>query len=211
MQRCGSFQHARQLRPQQQFFKCKHKHVYQHQHPRNKNKDVKREAYLESGYALWCAIGGFTLIPKLLQVQSRYLSPPVIAIGTGMLMSWLGVIPCSCVAYNIIQQALLPFALALFLLEQNISNVLEGSKSMLVSFLLGAFGIMVGTVVAWQIGGHFLPQSEAKKVAAALCATYIGGTVNFVAVGQDVVRQPQASCSCFSSPSVHPWVHYNCF
>lgn len=52
---------------------------------------------------------------------------------------------------------------------------------MLAAFLIGAGGVVLGTAVAFAlVGGQLGPQGY--KVAACLCASYIGGSVNFAAV-----------------------------
>lgn len=58
-----------------------------------------------------------------------------------------------------------------------------------MAFLIGAVGTVLGTAVAfYAIGPKLGP--DGWKVAAALCASYIGGAVNFAAVSQAVALAP---------------------
>ena len=61
---------------------------------------------------------------------------------------------------------------------------------MLAAFLIGAVGMMLGAVVGCAVmgpwigglgsaGGH-----QATCVAASLCSSYVGGSINFVAVSK---------------------------
>lgn len=55
---------------------------------------------------------------------------------------------------------------------------------MLLSFIVGSFGTLIGTIVAWRLVplAPSLGATDAWKIAAALCARHIGGAVNYVAL-----------------------------
>lgn len=60
--------------------------------------------------------------------------------------------------------------------------VSEGAP-LLASFLLGAAGMVVGAALAWALVGRWMgPQGPA--LAACLTASYVGGTINFIATAQ---------------------------
>ena len=53
------------------------------------------------------------------------------------------------------------------------------------AFALAATGTIAGAFVAWAMaGGALAAQAGGKAVASALCASYVGGTLNFAAVVQ---------------------------
>ena len=54
---------------------------------------------------------------------------------------------------------------------------------------MGAFGTVLGTAVAYSLIGPQLGP-EGWKVAAALCGSYIGGSLNFAAVSQALALAP---------------------
>lgn len=49
-----------------------------------------------------------------------------------------------------------------------------------VAFAIGSVGVVAGTLLGWWLLGSRLG-GEGAKVAAALCASYIGGSINFAA------------------------------
>lgn len=68
-------------------------------------------------------------------------------------------------------------------------RLLSSAGPTLVAFVIGAIGTVVGTTVAfWLVGPRLGP--DGYKVAASLCASYIGGSVNFAAVSQAVGLAP---------------------
>lgn len=68
----------------------------------------------------------------------------------------------------------MPLGAACYLLESDLSQLLGSAGPTLAAFVVGAVGTLVGTLVAfWLVGPRLGP--EGWKVAAALCASYIGG------------------------------------
>lgn len=65
-----------------------------------------------------------------------------------------------------------------------------GGKALL-AFGVGAVGTILGTVAAWCLVSHMLG-SEGWKIAAVLCATYIGGSINMISTA-DVVGLTSSS------------------
>jgi uncharacterized membrane protein len=110
------------------------------------------------------------------------LSGPLVAILLGLASSGLGLVPVSSPVYGVISGALLPLGVALYVLEVNVANVFSRESSqMLLAFLCGAVATCVGTVVAYAVCSRGL-SVDGVNIAAALCASYIGGSVNFAAV-----------------------------
>jgi uncharacterized membrane protein len=67
------------------------------------------------------------------------------------------------------------------LLEENIYVLCAGST--LKAFWFGAIGTVMGAVVAFGAVGHFLGPNG-WKIASSLCASYVGGSVNYAATAQ---------------------------
>jgi uncharacterized membrane protein len=67
------------------------------------------------------------------------------------------------------------------LLEENIYVLCAGST--LKAFWFGAIGTIMGAVVAFGAVGHFLGPNG-WKIASSLCASYVGGSVNYAATAQ---------------------------
>ena len=110
------------------------------------------------------------------------VSGPLAAILLGLASSGLGLVPMSSPVYDAISGVLLPLGVALYVLEVNVSNVFSRESSqMLLAFLCGALATCVGTVASYAVFSKLM-SADGMNVATALCASYIGGSVNFAAV-----------------------------
>ncbi len=112
------------------------------------------------------------------------LSGPLIAIVVGLAAAGLGLVPATATSpvYGTISDVLLPLGVALYVLEVNVANVFSReSSSMLLAFLCGAFATTVGTIASYAVFSRYL-SVYGMNIAAALCASYIGGSVNFASV-----------------------------
>lgn len=131
-------------------------------------------------WAVLLATGAAALVAERTQ-WGRSFSGAVLAIGGGFLLSNTGVLPASAPAYDMVWGYLVPLAIPLLLVRADLRRIVKESGPMLVAFSLGAVGTVVGTVVAF----HLVPLGEEGfKLAGVFCATYIGGSINYVAVAQ---------------------------
>ena len=81
--------------------------------------------------------------------------------------------------YDAIFAYVVPISIPLLLFNVNIREIAKKSGRLLIAFLAGAIGICLGVIAAH----HIVPiDGAAHKVAAVYTATYIGGSVNFIAV-----------------------------
>lgn len=111
----------------------------------------------------------------------RSFSGPVLAIGGGFLLSNLGVLPATAPTYDAVWNSLVPLAIPLLLVRADLRRILREAGPMLVAFSLGAAGTVAGTVVAFRL----VPLGEeGYKLAGMFCATYIGGSINYVGTAQ---------------------------
>ncbi len=109
------------------------------------------------------------------------LSGAVIAIGTTFILSNLHVIPASAPAYDMVWSYLVPLAIPLLLFKADLARIVREAGPTLIAFVAGAVGTVIGTVVAF----HMIPLgSNGWKVAGIFCATYVGGSMNFIAVAE---------------------------
>ncbi|CAI5536286.1 unnamed protein product [Closterium sp. Naga37s-1] len=87
-------------------------------------------------------------------------------------------------------------AVALVLLETDVTSAFTQSGPGLLAFMLGAAGTIAGTLVGFSLAGPSLGV-EGWKVAACFCATYIGGSVNYAAtakaLGMDITAGAAAA------------------
>jgi uncharacterized membrane protein len=113
----------------------------------------------------------------------RSLGAALVGILLGMLLSNTGVIPGLSPAYDFLQGTGVSIGIVLILLGVDVRSVLDAGPTMLVAFFLGALGTAVGAMAAAfllapEIGG------ETWKLAGQFTGTYIGGGMNFAALGQ---------------------------
>ncbi|MDR6224133.1 DUF819 family protein [Desmospora profundinema] len=76
----------------------------------------------------------------------------------------------------------IPLAIVLLLLSTDLSSLRRLGKPAGIAFTLGALGTMIGAVVAIAVTAGSIGE-EAWKVGGQFTASYIGGGVNYAAVG----------------------------
>ncbi|BDA42552.1 Uncharacterized membrane protein YjcL [Coccomyxa sp. Obi] len=114
-------------------------------------------------------------------VVGKVLGGPMLAIAAGMVCSSTGLMPLQSPVYAIVWEYLVPLASVLLLLEADLRELLSVARTTTFCFILAALATICGTFVAFLSMGHELG-IEGWKIAACLCASYIGGSVNFSAV-----------------------------
>ena len=128
-----------------------------------------------------CAAGA-----KLAEEKTKLganISAPLLAMASAMLLATTGIIPSASPALDLVWRALMPLAVALSLLGVNLRDAARTSGPALAAFAVGAIGSIVGTVVAFALVGSSLGP-DAWRVAACLCASYVGGSLNYAATAQ---------------------------
>jgi len=137
----------------------------------------------DNHWALWAVLlsgAAFGLWAERTRWGAR-VSGAVLAIGATFLLSNVGIIPTDAPAYGAVWGYVVPLAIPLLLLNADLKRILRESGPTLLAFLAGAVGTVVGTVIAfWAIPLG----EEGYKLAGIFCATYVGGSVNYVAASQ---------------------------
>ena len=109
------------------------------------------------------------------------ISGAVITMLVGFFLSNLRIIPLDAPTYSVVWSFLVPFSIPLLLFKANVVRIIRESGSMLVAYLIGSVGTLLGTIFAY----YLIPLGEqAEKLAGVFCATYIGGSVNFFATAK---------------------------
>jgi len=134
-------------------------------------------------WALWAILltaGAFGLWAERTSWGSK-LSGAVIAIGATFVLSNLRVIPSSAPAYDVVWSYFVPLAIPLLLFKADLRRIVREAGPTLIAFAIGAVGTVVGTVVAFNL----VPLGdEGYKLAGIFCATYVGGSLNYVAAAE---------------------------
>jgi uncharacterized membrane protein len=137
----------------------------------------------DAHWAIWAVLlvtAAFALWAERTRWGSR-LSGAVIAIGTTFVLSNLRVIPPAAPAYDTVWGYVVPLAIPLLLLKADLRRIVREAGPTLVAFLAGAVGTVIGTLVAFRL----VPLgAEGWKLAGVFCATYIGGSINYMAAAQ---------------------------
>jgi uncharacterized membrane protein len=134
-------------------------------------------------WALWAVLlsaGAFGIWAEKTGWGSK-LSGAVIAIGTTFVLSNLRVIPSAAPTYDAVWGYLVPLAIPLLLFKADLKRILRESGPTLLAFAAGAVGTVAGTWVAF----HLVPLGEEGwKLAGIFCATYVGGSLNYMAAAE---------------------------
>ena len=134
-------------------------------------------------WALWAVLlsaAAFGLWAERTRWGSK-LSGAVIAIGATFVLSNLRIIPVAAPAYDVVWGYFVPLAIPLLLFRANIFRILKEAGPTLLAFMAGGVGTVLGTLLAFRL----IPLGpEGHKLAGIFCATYIGGSMNYVATSQ---------------------------
>lgn len=112
------------------------------------------------------------------------LSAPLVTMFTTLVLSNVGVLPSSSPLYTAVTSYLVALAVPLLLYNADLRRVVRQTGALLRAFALGTVGTLLGTIVSWKATPitASIPPVDAWKIASALCARHIGGSVNYVAV-----------------------------
>lgn len=108
------------------------------------------------------------------------LGAPLISMLTSFSLAAAGVIPSDCTAYDVVWKTFLPMAASLYLLESDFLKLIDTGGPILGAFVIGAIGMIAGAVIGWKLVLQGIDHSHA--IAASLCSSYVGGSINFVSV-----------------------------
>ena len=115
------------------------------------------------------------------------LSGVLVTITITAILTTINVIPSasapdlSVEVYGFVFSYIIPVAIPLLLFNVNIYRIIKESGRLLGVYLIGALGVVVGAILA----AFIVPLGEETyKIAGVFIGTYIGGSVNFIAVAE---------------------------
>ncbi len=83
--------------------------------------------------------------------------------------------------YDLIFSYFIPLSIPLMLLGSNVIRIIREGGKLLVAFLIGALGVVLGSFLAY----YFIDLgADSGNVAGVIAATLIGGSMNFIATGE---------------------------
>jgi uncharacterized membrane protein len=138
---------------------------------------------------MWAAVLGVAAFGVWSDARwlGRWLSGAVVALLGGILLSNLGIIPNEADVYDNIYSYILPLAIPLVLFEADLARIVREARRLMLGFLAGAAGTIVGGLLAYVTIGL---GDDGAEITAAFTAAYVGGTANLLAVGQAVGLKP---------------------
>jgi len=83
--------------------------------------------------------------------------------------------------YDLIFSYFIPISIPLLLLGSNISRMIKEGGKLLVAYIIGAAGVVLGSFLAYSLVDL---GPDSGKTAGVIAATLIGGSMNFVATGE---------------------------
>ncbi|BDF31980.1 membrane protein [Lachnospiraceae bacterium] len=138
----------------------------------------------ENTWVLWaiCATGAAAAI----YLEQRYkwaakMTGAIIALIFAIVLSNFGIIPMSAPVWDIVWGYVVPLSIPLLLLQCDMRKIGKDSGRILIIFLIGSVGTACGSLLAYTALNKFIP--ELAGLAGVFTGTYIGGTVNFAALG----------------------------
>ena len=113
----------------------------------------------------------------------RSMGAALVALLTGVVLSNSGLLPGASSTYDFLVGDGVRAGVVLILLSVNIASLRQAGPKMLAAFGLGTLGTVIGSTTAAFI---LFPQigEETWKLAGQFTGTYIGGGMNFAALGQ---------------------------
>ena len=116
----------------------------------------------------------------------RHFGAALLVIVLTAIVANLGVIPTSTVGspvYDGVFEYVAPLAIFWLLLQVSIRDILKAGTPMVVMFLIGAVGTLIGVLVGmWAIDGSQAIGEPYRAIGGMFVGTYIGGSVNFNAL-----------------------------
>ena len=122
-----------------------------------------------------------------IRLEQRFLwaakvSACVLCLVFAMILANLRIIPTDAPAYDFIWSYLVPLAIPFLLFQADFRKIWRESGRMFGIYLLASLGTDAGGVLAYLLLKNRIGVSEAKSALAMFVGTYVGGSVNLVAM-----------------------------
>lgn len=111
----------------------------------------------------------------------KYLSPVFLTMAFTIILSNSRIIPNEAPTYDFVWDYFIPLSVPLVLMRADFKTIYERSGPTLTAFIFGAIGTILGTITVFTL---FAVPGELGKLVSMFCATYIGGSMNFVSVSK---------------------------
>ena len=120
------------------------------------------------------------------------LTGAVMAILLAIALANLGVIPHNAAAYSFVFSDIVPVLIPLFLFQADLRRLAKEAARTTVAFMVASLGTVVGVLVAISVldvstlaaAADIPPDAREGAIAGLFASTYIGGSVNYAALGE---------------------------
>ena len=134
-----------------------------------------------------------------IRLEQRFLwaakvSACVLCLVFAMALANCRIIPADAAAYDFVWSYLVPLAIPFLLFQADFRKIWKESGRMFGIFLFGSLGTAAGGVLAFFLLRTAIGNAEAKSALAMFVGTYIGGSVNLVAMA-DATGAPKTLVS----------------
>jgi uncharacterized membrane protein len=119
----------------------------------------------------------------------KYLPPILWVYYLPMFATTLGITPAESPTYAWMARYLLPIALFLLMITVDLKAIVRLGKIAIIMMFAGTAGIVIGGPIAYAVFGHFL-EPNAWQGFAGIAGSWIGGSVNMVAVVESIEAPP---------------------
>jgi uncharacterized membrane protein len=141
--------------------------------------------------AVLFVIAGASFLAEKTRIGS-HLTGAVVAILSAITVANLGVIPHSAPAFDFVFAYFVPVLIPLFLFKADLRHMLFETTRMTMAFLVAALGTVIGVVIAVSLldlgalapAADLDPALREAGIAGLFASTYIGGSVNYAALGE---------------------------
>ena len=139
----------------------------------------------------------------------RYLPTPVWCYIPPTLLTTLGILPSKSVVYDGITNFVLPACLILLLMTTDVEGLKKVSRPALTAMACATSSVLIGAIGVFLLFRSSLG-TEGWKVISTLTASWIGGTVNMLAVKQATELSDQTFTPLFLSDItvVYTWMTF---
>lgn len=137
----------------------------------------------EDTWLLWAFLAGWAAVSIYLEqkyIWASKVTGAIIALAGALILSNLNIIPTDAPAYDAVWTYVIPLAIPLLLYQANLKRVWNESGRLLILFLISSAGTVVGAYIAFFALSGFIP--ELALITAVMTGSYIGGSVNLVAL-----------------------------
>ena len=141
--------------------------------------------------AVLFVIAGAAFLAEKTRIGS-HLTGAVIAILSAIAVANLRIIPHSAPAFDFVFAYFVPVLIPLFLFKADLRHMLFETTRMTGAFVIASAGTVLGVVVAVSVldlgnlatGADLDPALREAGIAGLFVSTYIGGSVNYAALGE---------------------------